>query len=247
MASEPTFNLESFVGGIDEQEWAQLNDPANNYPLNNRAIVGQYPPGSTFKVITAMAALQDLGVTAYSPFYLQPRLQPRGSSRTSPRPAGGPTAPSISPTPSFSPATSSSTISVTRSTENREPRRLGDAPPGLLHPGRAGVADRRRPAQRVRGQGADPAVEVGVQPGATPTTSAGIPGDTVNMAVGQGDILVTPLQLANVYAAIANRGPFYRPHVGKEILTWQGETDGAHRAGADRRHHRSRTTPWASP
>jgi len=50
------------------------------------------------------------------------------------------------------------------------------------------------------------------------------PGDTVNMSVGQGDILVTPLQLANVYAAIANGGPFFRPHVGKEIITWQGET-----------------------
>ena len=43
------------------------------------------------------------------------------------------------------------------------------------------------------------------------------------MAVGQGDILVTPLQLANVFAAIANRGPFYMPHVGKEVFSWEGK------------------------
>ena len=68
MASEPTFNLKEFVGGIDENKWNELKDPSNNYPLNNRAMVGQYPPGSTFKPVTALAALQDLGYSAYSPF-----------------------------------------------------------------------------------------------------------------------------------------------------------------------------------
>ena len=69
MASEPTFNLADFVGGIDEELWEVLNAEENNAPIINRAIVGEYPPGSTFKAITALASLQDLNVTAYSPFY----------------------------------------------------------------------------------------------------------------------------------------------------------------------------------
>jgi penicillin-binding protein 2 len=48
------------------------------------------------------------------------------------------------------------------------------------------------------------------------------PGDTVNMAIGQGDLLATPLQLAVFYGAIANGGMVYRPHVGKAMISWDG-------------------------
>ena len=43
------------------------------------------------------------------------------------------------------------------------------------------------------------------------------PGDTVNMAIGQGDLLVTPLQMAMVYSTVANRGIQYEPHLVKEV------------------------------
>ncbi|HTN78643.1 MAG TPA: penicillin-binding transpeptidase domain-containing protein, partial [Acidimicrobiales bacterium] len=57
MASYPTFDPREFVGGIDPNRYQQLLDPANNFPLTNRAIAGQYAPGSTFKLITAAAGL----------------------------------------------------------------------------------------------------------------------------------------------------------------------------------------------
>ncbi len=57
MASYPTFDPREFVGGIDTDRYKALLDPANNYPLTNRAIAGQYAPGSTFKMITATAGL----------------------------------------------------------------------------------------------------------------------------------------------------------------------------------------------
>jgi penicillin-binding protein 2 len=49
-------------------------------------------------------------------------------------------------------------------------------------------------------------------------------GDNVNLAVGQGDVMVTPLQLARAYAALANGGALVRPHVGGSVVNIQGET-----------------------
>ena len=223
MASEPTFNLERFVGGIDEQEWAELNDPAKNAPLNNRAIVGQYPPGSTFKVITGMSALQDLGITAYSPFYCS-HVFNRGEFKDFPKTCWGSHG-SID----FLNAIVQSCDSVFYDLgytfyENRE---------------RDGWVTRLQDYSVLAGLGSQTGVDLPNEfEGRVPTPQwkwefnqgnpdyqRWYPGDTVNMSVGQGDILVTPLQLANVYAAIANGGPFFRPHVGKEIITWQGETE----------------------
>ncbi len=50
------------------------------------------------------------------------------------------------------------------------------------------------------------------------------PGDAVNFAIGQGDVAVTPLQMAVVYAAIANGGTLWTPQVADALLTAQGET-----------------------
>jgi len=63
LASYPSFDPNLFVGGISQSQWDELlNDPA--FPLNNKAISGQYPPGSTFKMITALALLEGGAATA---------------------------------------------------------------------------------------------------------------------------------------------------------------------------------------
>ena len=221
MASEPTFNLESFVGGIDEKEWEELNDPANNYPLNNRAIVGQYPPGSTFKVITAMGALQEGLAGPYSPFFCSHVFNPE-EFREYPRTCWG-THGNID----FMNAIIQSCDVVFY--------QLGYA--FYKNRDREGWVTRLQDYASLAGLGKVTGVDLPNEfEGRIPTPQwkwefnqgnpdyqRWYPGDVVNMAVGQGDILVTPLQLANVHAAIANRGPFYRPHVGKEILTYKGE------------------------
>lgn len=57
MVSRPTFNPNLFAVGISYKEWDKINnDPF--HPLDNKAISGEYPPGSTFKVITGAAALE---------------------------------------------------------------------------------------------------------------------------------------------------------------------------------------------
>src|SRR3989440_332131 len=57
LASNPTYDPSIFVNGIKPDLFAQLNDPGSGFPLNNRAIQGQYAPGSTFKLATSLAAL----------------------------------------------------------------------------------------------------------------------------------------------------------------------------------------------
>lgn len=57
MVSRPTFNPNLFSGGISSKDWKLLNENPNN-PMDNKAISGEYPPGSTFKLITGSAALE---------------------------------------------------------------------------------------------------------------------------------------------------------------------------------------------
>jgi len=66
MASYPTYNPSWWVGGISTQHYAELTSPAANDPLLNRAISAAFTPGSTFKLATASAALQDGLITPYT-------------------------------------------------------------------------------------------------------------------------------------------------------------------------------------
>ncbi len=58
IASAPAFDPNLFVRGISVSDWTALNE--DNYrPLAAKAVQGTYPPGSTFKMVTALAALED--------------------------------------------------------------------------------------------------------------------------------------------------------------------------------------------
>jgi len=67
LASAPSFDPNLFVGGITYSDWKELLDDPRK-PLMNRAIQDQYPPGSTFKPVTALAALEDETVTDSTQF-----------------------------------------------------------------------------------------------------------------------------------------------------------------------------------
>lgn len=61
-ASNPSFDPNTFTGGISAMDWEQLrDDPA--FPLSNKAISGAYPPGSTFKIVSALAGLESGMIT----------------------------------------------------------------------------------------------------------------------------------------------------------------------------------------
>jgi penicillin-binding protein 2 len=58
MASSPAINSNLFINGIDKTEWEKMIS-GRDFPLQNRAISGQYPPGSVFKIIVAIAGLEE--------------------------------------------------------------------------------------------------------------------------------------------------------------------------------------------
>jgi penicillin-binding protein 2 len=231
LASEPTFNLSEFVGGIDKEKWAELNDPSSHYPLNNRAIVGQYPPGSTFKPITALAALQYLGCGPYTPFYCSGEFD-EGEFKDYPKRCWGEHG-SIDLRNGIVQSCDVVFYSIGYSLYGLSKPQGGSANPNDWNNLLQNLA-------RLAGLGSLSGIDLPNEfEGRVPTPQwkrdfnvnnpnpdyrQWYPGDTVNLAVGQGDILVTPLQLADVFAALANGGPFYRPHVGKEIFTWEGES-----------------------
>ncbi len=65
--SFPSFDPNLFTRGVGAQQWEELlNNPA--FPLTNKSIAGQYPPGSTFKMVTALAALKENLISAHTSF-----------------------------------------------------------------------------------------------------------------------------------------------------------------------------------
>jgi penicillin-binding protein 2 len=62
LASSPTFSPEAFERGLTTEEWQKINHD-QSHPLENRAVKGQYPPGSTFKIVMAVAGLEEKVIT----------------------------------------------------------------------------------------------------------------------------------------------------------------------------------------
>jgi penicillin-binding protein 2 len=226
MASFPTYNPALFTDGIDDVEWASLNDPVNHLPLFNRAIQGQYAPGSTFKLITAYAGLAAGAITP------ETTLDDRGTFRV-PNCSGGTCTFNNSGRRAWGRVDLRRAIAVSSDVYFydlgarfwRERNLFGDA-----------IQD----AARVFGLGADtgiplpderagwiPTPENKAQRNAENPTAfpygEWYTGDNVNLAIGQGDVLTTPLQLTNAYAAVANGGRLLTPQVVREVRTREGE------------------------
>jgi penicillin-binding protein 2 len=221
MASYPTFDPREFVGGVDSDRYKQLLDPNNNFPLTNRAIAGQYAPGSTFKMITAAAGLA-VGVISSGTRFLD---------------AGHYTVPDCKGEKcTFSNAGGEQNGWVTM------PTALAASSDVYFYSIGADLWRFRnqynlaiQDTATAYGFGADSGVPLpGEQGGRVPTPEqkqaahdqnpTAFPfgqwftGDNVNLAVGQGEMLTTPMQLANAYAAFANGGTVYSPNIVSRIL-----------------------------
>ncbi|HEX2192400.1 MAG TPA: penicillin-binding protein 2 [Acidimicrobiales bacterium] len=221
MASSPTYDPREFVDGISESRFRELQDPAGAFPLNNRVLQGLYAPGSTFKLVTALAALQKGVITPRDTIDDKGFITVGGETK---RNAGGQVNGRIDLTRAMT--VSSDVYFYEMGKRMWEARgRYGPTPMqdtakelGLGSP--TGIelpfeATGRIPDAETRRKLHD------ANPEAFPTRDW-YTGDNMNLAIGQGELAITPMQLANAYAVFANGGTLYAPRMATTILDVNG-------------------------
>jgi penicillin-binding protein 2 len=228
MASYPDYDPAQFIGGIPEALWQQLNDEANHTPLLNRATQGVYAPGSTFKLMTALAGLEFGFRSQWT------TIEDRGSVEIGGRVfsnAGGTAHGSVDLRKAV--RVSSDVYFYLLGREFWQTWKSGDTARG---DGIQTVARRYGfgetsgiPLDESKGRvpdaawKADFAAELHDDPEVARENAIWYPGDNVNLSIGQGDLVVTPLQLANAYAAFANGGTLFRPQVVERVVAPDGD------------------------
>ncbi|WP_444328123.1 penicillin-binding protein 2 [Paratractidigestivibacter sp.] len=209
MASAPTFSPSIFVGGIANSDWEGLTNEASNYPLLNRAISGQYPSGSTIKPFTSFAALDNGIATPQSGYVCNGWWTGLGEAYGmwcyNHDGHGG--------------------LNLQQGITFSCDVVFYDIGKGFSNSSnKDGMQQKFRQYGFGSATGIDlPSEAVGRVPDAAwkwdyfsslpDADREWHPGDYCNIAIGQGDILVTCLQIAHAYSSIANRGPVFKPHV----------------------------------
>ncbi len=206
LVSKPCYNPALFARGITGQEWIDLlQNP--RHPLQNRALKGQYPPGSVFKIVTALAALHS-EVTGTGTIVNCTGQQAIGNRSFRCWKAGGHGAVDLRKAIKESCDVwfyqAGQKIGIDRLAAMARSLGLGE-PLGFLLEGERGglIPDRQWKKERFHQNWYD--------------------GETVIAAIGQGYILATPLQLAAMTAAVANGGTVLRPQVIKRIEDTDGK------------------------
>jgi len=206
MASTPAFDPNVFARGIKGDEWrALIKDRLR--PLSNRAIQGQYPPGSTFKVVMAIAGLEEEAVQPDTKIF-DPGFFPFGNRnfRDWKKEGHG----SVDLHKSLVEScdvyyyTLGTRLGVDKIAKWSRAFGLGEKSGALLDDEKSGlVPDTEWKRKRFR------------QPW--------YPGETPSVAIGQGYLTVTPLQLANMMATVANGGTLYRPRLVSRVESIEGQ------------------------
>jgi penicillin-binding protein 2 len=206
LASSPSFDTNGFVSGTNPDFWDSLiSHPFR--PLENKAIQGEYPPGSTFKIVTALAGLEEKVIDETSTFDCEGFLPFAGRDYRCWKKEGH------------------GRVDVRRAIAEscdvffyRTGLRLG--------------IDRLAWYAKSFGLGARTAIELdqearGLIPSSTwKKKRYGVPwqeGETLSVSIGQGYVLATPLQMAMLTASVANGGTRFRPAIIERVETVEGE------------------------
>lgn len=216
MASYPTFEPAGFVHGISTECWEVLNRPDRNLPLNNRAIQGLYPPGSTFKIVTSIAGLTTGLITPESTIVDQGSIE-IGDRQF--RNAGGKSYGRVALPRALTVSSDVYFYSLAKSIDDlavRDEEQIQDTADEFGFGQETGVELPFEQDGRVPDREWKRNVHA-ANPQAFPEGNW-FTGDTVNIGIGQGDLLATPLQIASSYATLANGGQQFRPHVGARVI-----------------------------
>ena len=204
MVSRPGYDPNWFVHGISSKNWNSINnDP--NYPMNNKVITGEYPPGSTFKIVTGSAAFELKKVGLNEPIFdggFHPMVPTMGN-------AGG----EVLGWLTF--------IKALAMSDNVYFYELGY---------RVGIDNIEKYAH-IFGFGERTGIDLeGESKGLVASKKVKREiwdedwrlGDTFNAAIGQGFNLTTPIQLSVMLSIVANGGTKYQPYLVDSIINSDG-------------------------
>jgi penicillin-binding protein 2 len=224
LATDPDYNPEAFVGGISQAQYAAYNNPAANQPLLDRAIQGEYAPGSTFKLVTATAGLDYGLITPTS------RFDDTGSIHI-----GNQT---FTNNDGEALGMINLSTAIAESSDNYFNAIGAELWDGYyssnLYP-----EDALQKVANEYGFGSPTGIGLpGEAAGLVPTpqsvaqdyqeypkdyqTGTWYTGDSAQTAIGQFEDLVTPLQLANAYSTFANGGTLWEPRLAQDAQTQTG-------------------------
>ncbi|MFI8104414.1 penicillin-binding protein 2 [Streptomyces sp. NPDC086023] len=247
MASQPDYDPNAWVGGISAKDYAKLTSKNSNYPLLNRAIQGQAPAGSVFKVVSASAAVR-AGHDFNDKYDCSASYSMGNRSFANFESKGhGPI--------TLGDALKFSCNTVFYRLGHQEWQRDGGLKP------KKNAHDWFYRTAREFGFGGETGIDVPNEvKGRIPDRQwkkafweankdawckQGKKGgtyveqiayesclegnqlkafDSINFAIGQGDVLITPIQLATAYSAISNGGTLYTPTIGKAVISPDGKT-----------------------
>ncbi len=206
MASAPSFDQNDFIGGISNKKWASLMSHPGK-PMANKAIQAEYPPASTYKIVTSLAALEekqvDINTTVFCPGFLK-----YGNRR-------------YRCWKKYGHGKMDITDGLTQSCD--------------VFYYQAGIqtgVDMLAQYAIGCGLGVKTGIMLGHERKGLIPTSAWKKrrfnepwqgGETLSIAIGQGFNLVTPLQMAVFIAAVGNGGTLYRPRIVKTIEAHDGK------------------------
>ena len=200
LVSKPGFDPNLVVDGIDPQYWAELNSNEDR-PLNNRAISGLYPPGSTIKPFLALAALET-GKRKPSSAIFDPGFFDFGGRRFRDDKKGG----------HGSVDMYKSIVESCDTYYSHLANDMGiDAIARFLAP--FGFGSRTGIDLAGESVGVLPSPEWKLKRFKQPAQQKWFPGETISIGIGQGYHSYTPIQLAEAMAMIANGGTLYKPRL----------------------------------
>ncbi|MFH1190206.1 MAG: penicillin-binding protein 2 [Candidatus Omnitrophota bacterium] len=205
LASHPSFDPNIFVThGTSKERLRLLNDRVGR-PMSNKAISGTYPPGSVYKIVTAGAGLEQKKITPHTRFFC-PGSYTLGRTRFDCWKDGG------------------------HGSQNVVEGIKNSCNVFFYNTARALGVDRMEAYAKLFGYGRETGIDLpdevkGIAPGRdwkrSQKKGVWYEGETINYAIGQGYLSVTPIQVLCMISAIANKGNLVRPHL-------------VRRAGADR-------------
>jgi penicillin-binding protein 2 len=204
MVSTPAFEVDRFTGTMDREAWVQLiRDPS--HPLLNRTVQSQYAPGSVFKIIVAAAGLQETTLAPMDRVQCSGEFHFGGRAFKDWKEEGH------------------GTVDLRRALIQSCNIYFYQAG---LKVGLDAIARYARAFGLGAGTGVDlPGEKFGLIPGPDRSRKgrrAWTGGETVNMSIGQGALLVTPMQVARLMAAVANGGTLFKPRLVQRIEAADG-------------------------